>query len=84
MSVKGVPDAIEAELSKALVQLRIGYMVRNSLYYVWWKRRKDLATDLLHSIYASASAKEAELRLGEFEAKWDSEYLPISQSWRRN
>ena len=24
------------------------------------------------------------LRLGEFEAKWDAEYLPIGQSWRRN
>ena len=22
--------------------------------------------------------------LGEFEAKWDNEYLPIGQSWRRN
>lgn len=27
---------------------------------------------------------EAEQRLGEFEAKWDAEYLPIGQSWRRN
>lgn len=27
---------------------------------------------------------EAELRLGAFEAKWDDDYLPISQPWRRN
>ncbi len=26
---------------------------------------------------------EAELRLGEFEAKWDDDFLPIGQSWRR-
>ena len=32
----------------------------------------------------TATAEEAELRLGEFEAKWDSHYLPIGQSWRRN
>ena len=38
----------------------------------------------LKRIYQSATAEEAELRLGEFEAKWDDEYLPISQSWRRN
>ena len=29
-------------------------------------------------------AEEAELRLGEFEAKWDNEYLSIGQFWRRN
>lgn len=27
---------------------------------------------------------EAELRLGEFEAKWDDDYLPTGQSWRCN
>jgi len=26
-------------------------------------------------IYQSASAEEAELRLGEFKEKWDAEYL---------
>lgn len=26
----------------------------------------------------------ANIRLGEFEEKWDAEYLPIGQSWRRN
>ena len=39
--------------------------------------------DLRH-IYQATTAEEAELRLGEFEAKWDSDYLPIGQSWRRN
>ena len=38
----------------------------------------------LRHIYQAATAEEAELRLGEFEAKWDAEYLPIGQSWRRN
>ncbi len=38
----------------------------------------------LRHIYQAATAEEAELRLGEFEAKWDPEYLPIGQSWRRN
>ena len=41
------------------------------------------AADLRH-IYQAATAEEAELRLGEFEAKWDADYLPIGQSWRRN
>ena len=38
----------------------------------------------LRHIYQATTAEEAELRLGEFEAKWDSDYLPIGQSWRRN
>ena len=58
-------------------------MVRHSLNYVSWKRRPEVAADLRH-IYQAATAEEAELRLGEFEAKWDAEYLPIGQSWRRN
>ena len=38
----------------------------------------------LKRIYESATVDEAEQRLGEFEAKWDDDYLPIGQSWRRN
>ena len=38
----------------------------------------------LKRIYQSATAEEAELCLSEFEAKWDAQYLPIGQSWRRN
>ena len=58
-------------------------MVRNSLNYVSWKMRAEVAADL-KSIFTSATADEAEQRLGEFEAKWDDTYPPISQSWRRN
>lgn len=81
--LKGFPDAIEAVFPKAVVQLCIVHMVRNSLNYVSWKRRKEVAADL-RRIYTSTTAEEAELRLGEFESEWDSEYLPIGQSWRRN
>ena len=81
--LKGFPEAIEAVFPKAVVQLCIVHMVRHSLNYVSWKRRKEVAADLRH-IYQAATAEEAELRLGEFEAKWDAEYLPIGQSWRRN
>ena len=81
--LKGFPEAIEAVFPKTTVQLCIVHMVRHSLNYVSWKRRPEVAADLKR-IYQSATAEEAELRLGEFEAKWDAEYLPISQSWRRN
>ena len=81
--LKGFPEAIEAVFPKAAVQLCVVHMVRHSLNYVSWKRRPEVAADLKR-IYQSATAEEAEQRLGEFEAKWDEEYLPIGQSWRRN
>jgi putative transposase len=81
--LKGFPDAIEAVFPKAVVQLCIVHMVRHSLNYVSWKRRKEVAADL-RRIYTATTAEEAELMLGEFEARWDAEYQPIGQSWRRN
>ncbi|BEV71602.1 IS256-like element ISSod18 family transposase [Paludibacterium sp. THUN1379] len=81
--LKGFPEAIEAVFPKAAVQLCIVHMVRHSLNYVSWKRRAEVAADL-KQIYQSAPLDEAEQRLGEFEDKWDDEYLPIGQSWRRN
>ena len=81
--LKGFPEAIEAVFPHTTVQLCIVHMVRHSLNYVSWKRRPEVAADLKR-IYTCATAEEAEQRLTEFEARWDAEYLPIGQSWRRN
>lgn len=81
--LKGFPEAIEAVYPKASVQLCIVHMVRNSLNFVSWKTRKEVAADL-RLIYQSATVEEAEQRLSEFEAKWDDRHPPIAQIWRRN
>jgi putative transposase len=81
--LKGFPDAIEGVFPKATVQLCIFHRIRHGLNYVSWKRRPEVAAGL-RRIYPSATAEEAEIRLGEFEDKWDAEYLPMGQSWRRN
>ena len=81
--LKGFPEAIETVFPHTTVQLCIVHMVRHSLNYVSWKRRPEVAADLKR-IYTAATADEAEQRLAEFEARLDSEYLPIGQSWRRN
>ena len=81
--LKGFPEAIEAVYPRAAVQLCIVHMVRNSLNYVPWKMRAEVAADLKR-IYTASTIDEAEQRLGEFEDKWDDAYLPISQAWRRN
>jgi len=66
--LKGFPEAIEAMFPKTVVQLCIVHMVRHSLNYVSWKRRKEVAADL-RRIYAAATLEEAELMLGESEEK---------------
>ena len=81
--LKGFPEAIEAVYPKAAVQLCIVHLVRNSLNFVGWKRRAEVATDL-KAIYQSATVDEAEQKLTEFEVKWNQAYPPIAQTWRRN
>jgi transposase-like protein len=81
--LKGFPEAIGAVFPHTAVQLCIVHMVRHSLNYVPWKRRAEVAADLKR-VYTATTADEAEQRLGEFEEKWDKDYLPIGQSWRRN
>lgn len=81
--LKGFPEAIETVYPKTAVQLCIVHLVRHSLNYVAWNRRKAVAADL-RQIYQSATAEEAEARLTEFADKWDAAYPPIAQSWRRN
>jgi len=79
----GFPEAISAVYPKAKIQLCIVHMVRNSLKYVSYKDRKELAADL-KKIYSSITLEEAEQELSQFEKKWDSHYASISKLWRRN
>lgn len=81
--LKGFPEAIEAVYPKTQVQLCIVHLVRNSLRYVSWKQRKEIAADL-KLIYGSATAEQAEMELSAFEAKWDASHATIGMSWRRN
>jgi putative transposase len=81
--LKGFPEAIETVFPHAQVQLCIVHMVRNSLKYVSWKQRKEVAADL-KIIYQAPTAEQAEMSLMDFEEKWDKTHPSIGQSWRRN
>jgi putative transposase len=81
--LKGFPEAIEAAYPKTEVQLCIVHQVRNSLKYVSWKWRKEVAEDL-KLIYTAATVEEAELNLEAFAKKWDAQLPTISKSWRLN
>jgi putative transposase len=81
--LKGFPESIATVFPEAQVQLCIVHQVRASLNYVSWKQRKAVAADL-RPIYRASTVEEAEQRLAEFAAKWDTAYPTISQMWRRN
>ena len=77
----GFPEAINAVFPQTDIQLCIVHMVRNSLKYVGYKERKEVAGDL-KQIYQSINEEEALLALDQFEAKWDAKFPSIGKSWR--
>lgn len=81
--LKGFPDAIKTVYPDAKIQLCIVHMVRNSLKYVVFKDKKEVAAGI-KSIYNSPTLAQAEKALEEFSEKWDKKYPVISQSWRNN
>jgi len=79
--LKGFPDAIESLYPETEVQLCIVHMVRNSLRYVSWKERRQVARDL-RAIYTAPTAEAAEKALEAFSERWDGRFPSISKSWR--
>ena len=77
----GLPEAIEAVFGQTQVQLCMVHLVRNSLKYVNYKQRAEVAKDL-KAIYSAATEAEAEFQLELFAEKWDKQYPAISKSWR--
>lgn len=81
--LKGFPEAINAIFPKTQIQLCIVHMVRNSLKYVSYKNRKEIAQDL-KNIYTALNDQEAQKALAVFKEKWDKTHPAISGLWERN
>ena len=79
----GFSEAIETLYPQTRVQLCIVHLIRNSLKYVSWKHRKEVAADL-KPIYQAATVCEAEDALTHFADKYDQVYPTISQIWLRH
>jgi len=77
----GFPEAIESAFPMATVQTCVVHMIRNSLRYVGYKERKDVAADLM-PVYKAINPEEAESALNMFEGKWGSKFPTIAQGWR--
>jgi transposase-like protein len=75
--------AIETVFPKTLVQICIVHQIRNSLNFVSYKDRKQIAA-ALKPIYTAPTAEEALFQLELFAEKWDSRYPVIAKSWRAN
>ena len=65
------------------MQLCIVHLVRNSLNFVSWKQRKEVAADL-RTIYTAATADDAAIALDALALKWDATYPQIAKSWRHH
>ena len=81
--LKGFPEAIESVFPKTMVQICIVHQIRNSLNFVSYKERKQVAADL-KPVYGAATSEEALFQLELFAEKWDARYPLISKSWRAN
>lgn len=82
-NLSGMSEAIAAVYPKCEHQLCIVHQIRNSLRYVSYKERKELASDL-KPIYQAKTEDEALMGLAEFESKWDKKYPQIAKSWHNN
>jgi transposase-like protein len=82
-NLTGMSEAITAVFPKCEHQLCIVHQIRNSLAYVSYKDRKELAADL-KPIYTAATEDDALLALESLESKWGQKYPQISKSWLKH
>jgi putative transposase len=81
--LKGFPEAIEAAFPQAVVQTCIVHLLRNSLRYVSYKDRREVAKDL-KPIYTAPNREQAKAALDEFDRKWKDRYPLIARGWEAN
>jgi len=81
--LSGFVEAIGTAYPQTQVQSCIVHAVRNSLKFVSWKERKEVAADL-RCIYKSATRELAEKERANFRTKWDPKHPIIGDQWERN
>lgn len=78
--LSGFAPALEAVFPKCRVQRCIVHQLRNSLKYVNWKDRKQIAADL-KTIYSAPTEAAARTALEAFRATHDAKHPAIGRSW---
>jgi putative transposase len=77
----GFPEAIEAVFPEAWVQTCIVHQIRNSMRYVAYRDRRQVAADL-KPVYRAINADAAAAALAGFDERWGPRYPMIADSWR--
>ncbi len=81
--LKGIPEALAAVYPETTLQTCIVHLIRNSLNFVSWDKRKGLA-QALKPVYQALNADAAEQALSEFEiGPWGKQYPTVAAAWRR-
>ena len=78
--LSGFAQALEAVYPQTRVQRCIVHQLRNSLKFVNWKERKQIAADL-KTIYSAPTEQAARLALQSFRASHDARHPAIAKSW---
>jgi len=78
--LKGFVEAIETVYPLSQVQLCIVHMVRNSLKFVGYKERKEVAAEL-KTIYRGSNAEAAQKAFDRFKTGYGDRYPAIIKSW---
>jgi len=79
----GLKEAISAIYPKTEYQRCIVHQIRNSLKYVPYTDKKELANDL-KTVYKATTEEIAYTNLLELEEKWKNKYPGAIQSWIDN
>lgn len=78
--LSGFGEALESVFPKTRVQRCVVHMIRNSLKFVGWKERKQVAAHL-KLIYRAPTAEAAKSALDAFKAQYDERFPAIGRSW---
>lgn len=81
--LSGFDRAIETVYPKAKIQLCIVHLIRNSLKYVGWKEKRQVAS-ALKDIYHASTVEAAREALDEFAKTYDNQYPAVSKIWYRH
>jgi len=82
-NLKGFTDGIKAVFPEARTQICIVHQLRNSLKFVVWKDKKEVAS-ALKQVYDAPDENAASMRLDSFDEKWGGKYPYITKSWKNN
>jgi transposase-like protein len=78
--LKGLPLVVEQVFPQAIFQTCVVHMIRNSLKYIPYKDKRNVAKDL-KEIYTAINPEDAAVKLELFDKTWGKNYPRIKKIW---